>query len=183
MRVPSRAILLSQLEAVFETKGYEGATLTQLAEATGLGKASLYHHFPGGKAEMAASLLRDAVSRLEQQAFSRLLGPQPAAERLARFVEGFADYTSNGTRNCLVAVFAQGSASEVHGDAIASQYDVWRKRLAGVYEEPGCRPRRAERDAATLLASLYGNLLMARLLADPDNFRRGLKRLRKTLPA
>jgi len=181
MRVPSRAILLNQLEAVFQMRGYEGATLTQLAEATGLGKASLYHHFPGGKTEMAAVLLREAVARLEQQAFSRLSGSQPAPERLAQFVAGFSDYTEQGERNCLVAVLAQGSAAEIHGNAIASQFDIWLRRLAAVYEETGSRPKRARREAEALLASLYGYLLTTRLLADTGHFRRGLKRLRKTL--
>jgi len=55
---PRRDALLRQLGQVFRERGYEGATLTQLAAATGLGKASLYHHFPGGKAEMADVLVR-----------------------------------------------------------------------------------------------------------------------------
>jgi len=59
---PRRDALLRQLGQVFRERGYEGATLTQLAAATGLGKASLYHHFPGGKAEMADVLVRDAIA-------------------------------------------------------------------------------------------------------------------------
>lgn len=183
MRIPSRAILLSQLETVFESRGYEGATLNQLAEASGLGKASLYHHFPGGKAEMAAVLLRGAVARLEAKAFARLQSTEPARQRLARFIEGFADYTQQGERNCLIAVFSQGSAAEVHGEAVAAQFDTWLQRLSAVYEDSGCRPKRAQREAAALLAGLYGYLLTAQLLRDPASFTRGLKRLRKALPA
>lgn len=182
MRVSSRAILLSQLESVFESRGYEGATLNQLAEASGLGKASLYHHFPGGKAEMAAVLLRGAVARLEAQAFARLQSSESPAQRLARFIEGFADYTQQGERNCLIAVFSQGGAADVHGEAVAAQFDTWLQRLSSVFEESGSRPKRAQREAAALLAGLYGCLLTAQLLRDPASFRRGLKRLRKELP-
>lgn len=182
MRISSRAILLSQLETVFEAHGYEGATLNQLAEACGLGKASLYHHFPGGKAEMAAVLLREAVARLETQAFARLQSSEPAAQRLARFIEGFAEYTQQGERNCLVAVFSQGSAADAHAEAVAAQFETWLQRLSAAFEDSGARPKRAQRDAAALLAGLYGYLLTARLLRDPASFRRGLKRLRKTLP-
>ncbi|MDH3644464.1 MAG: TetR/AcrR family transcriptional regulator, partial [Gammaproteobacteria bacterium] len=43
----TRESLEDQLVTVFKKRGYEGATLNQLADATGLSKASLYHHFPG----------------------------------------------------------------------------------------------------------------------------------------
>ena len=92
----TRALLEDQLVTVFKKRGYEGATLTQLAESTGLGKASLYHHFPGGKAEMAAVLLRRSVARLQKAAFSRLGKSAPAALRLQQFVDGFSTYAQNG---------------------------------------------------------------------------------------
>ena len=44
---------------VFRAHGYEGATLSVITEATGLGKGSLYHFFPGGKEELAAAVLAD----------------------------------------------------------------------------------------------------------------------------
>ena len=55
---PARRIeLLNALSDVFRKRGYEGATLAELAAAANLGRASLYHHFPGGKAEMARQVL------------------------------------------------------------------------------------------------------------------------------
>lgn len=53
----SKEEVIAQLTKVFRQYGYEGATLARLSEATGLGKASLYHHFPKGKEEMAAVVL------------------------------------------------------------------------------------------------------------------------------
>ena len=178
----TRESLEDQLVTVFKTRGYEGATLSQLAEATGLGKASLYHHFPGGKAEMAAVLLRQAVARLEKSAFSRLAKSSPAPVRLGQFVDGFSAYTDHGESQCLVAILAQGSAREIHGDSIARQFQDWSTALTSVFEETGQKPRRAQRQAATLLAGLYGALLTAQLLGDPKHFRRGIKRIKKSLP-
>ncbi len=179
--VRSRETLLSSLQGVFLSKGYEGATLTQLARVTGLGKASLYHHFPGGKAEMAQVLLRDAVAQLEQSAFARLKENRPAAERLRRFVDGFDAYVDRGRRHCLIAVLGQGSLGERHNEMIAEQFRDWQRRLAGVYEETGLKPKRAERSAQALLATLYGSLLTARLLGEPEQFQRAVKRQRKSL--
>lgn len=44
-----RAEAVRRLVKTFRQSGYEGTTLSQISQATGLGKASLYHHFPNGK--------------------------------------------------------------------------------------------------------------------------------------
>jgi AcrR family transcriptional regulator len=178
----SREQLLSELSEIFLAKGYEGATLTELSRATRLSKASLYHHFPGGKAEMAGALLRDAIARLDRSAFARLREPSPAAQRLEGFIDGFERYTDGGAQPCLVAIFAQGSVSDSHGPAIAEQYRDWTDQLTEVFEACGSKPKRAARQARALLAGLYGYLLSATLLQDPRLFRQGVKALKKTLP-
>lgn len=182
-RSASRDGLLATLGDVFESRGYDGATLSLLSAATGLGKASLYHHFPGGKADMAAALLRDRVALLERLAFSRLQGSLPPAVRLAEFIDGFREYVQDGQQNCLLLIFREGTAGARHGENIAKQYADWQNRLAATFEESGLKPRRAERAAAEMLSSLYGALVTARLTGNPDTFKRQAKRLRKTLPA
>lgn len=177
----SRAALLASLGQVFETMGYDGASLTQLAAATGLGKASLYHHFPGGKAEMAAVLLRDAVAELERSAFARLGDKGSPDARLAAFIDGFREYVQDGERICLITVFGQGSAGEIHGETIASQFSAWQRRVAATFEEAGLKPKRAERAAADLLSNLYGSLLTSRLSGDPSSFKKRAKRLKRSL--
>ena len=57
--VSARADLLPLIAEVFRSHGYEGATLALIGKATGLGKGSLYHFFPGGKAQMAAEVLAE----------------------------------------------------------------------------------------------------------------------------
>ncbi|MCZ6640461.1 MAG: TetR/AcrR family transcriptional regulator [Gammaproteobacteria bacterium] len=177
-----RDTLLEQLVPVFREQGYEGATLVQLAAATGLGKASLYHHFPGGKAEMAAVLLRKSVAELQKRAFAHLTRSKRAPiERLEAFVDGFSDYVAEGAGHCLVAVFTQGSAAGVHGDLINNQFGDWRNTLIAVFEELGEKHKRACRSADQLLDELYGGLLTAKLLGDPNHFTRCVKRIKKAL--
>lgn len=178
-RGQTRESLLHALRRVFEAQGYAGATLNQLADACELGKASLYHHFPGGKAEMAAVLLRESVAELERLAFSRLSGHGSAGERLVGFLDGFDVYVDNGRVNCLIAVFAQSGSTEEHAGMIHAQYGEWLKRLTATLEDTGAKPKRAERDASDLLAGLYGHLTTARLLGDPAGFGRHLKRMKK----
>lgn len=181
-RTASRESLLAALAEVFESRGYDGATLSLLSATTGLGKASLYHHFPGGKAEMAAALLRDRVAELERLSFSRLQGSLPASVRLGEFIDGFREYVEDGRRTCLLMVFREGTAGAEHGATISAQYADWLARLAATYEETGQKTKRAERSAADLLAGLYGALVTARLTDKPNAFKRQAKRLKKTLP-
>ncbi|HEX4251546.1 MAG TPA: TetR/AcrR family transcriptional regulator, partial [Pseudonocardia sp.] len=49
--------LLVRLAEVFRRTGFEGASLGALAEAAQLRRASLYHRFPDGKAQMAEVVL------------------------------------------------------------------------------------------------------------------------------
>ena len=53
-----RAAAVPALAEAFREHGFEGASVTALCAATGLGKGSLYNFFPGGKEEMAEFYLR-----------------------------------------------------------------------------------------------------------------------------
>jgi AcrR family transcriptional regulator len=181
-RGQSRETVLVALRGVFEARGFDGATLAQLASAAGLSKASLYHHFPGGKGEMAAVLLRESVAELERLAFARLKGSQSPAERLRRFVDGFQEYVGNGGGTCLVRILAEGGAGAEHAEIIARQYEDWLSRLAATFAAAGMKPRRSKRLATELLADLYGHLALAGLLGRPELFDKHVKRLRKNLP-
>ena len=132
---------------------------------------------------MAAALLRDRVARLERLAFSRLQGSQPAAVRLAEFIDGFREYVEDGQRTCLLMAFREGTAGAIHGETLASQYADWQSRLANTFEESGQKSKRAERSAAELLSSLYGALVTAQFTGNPASFKRQAKRLKRALPA
>ena len=55
----SKPEMLDRLMNLFRDKGFDGASLADISTATGLGKSSLYHHFPNGKEEIARQVLPD----------------------------------------------------------------------------------------------------------------------------
>lgn len=180
-RATRRAALVDTLSGVFRERGYEGATLAELSAATGLGKASLYHHFPGGKAEMCDALIRAAVAEAQSRAFSRLRGREPPVARLQQFLAGFTDYLEHAGGPCLLGVLAMGSARQSHGARIAAQFRDWQADLARLFEEAGQKPKRAGRSAAEVFNALYGAQMTAALLDEPQHVSRSLKRLARTL--
>ena len=48
--------LLTALVGLFGDRGFDSASLADIALATGLQKSSLYHRFPGGKQQMATEV-------------------------------------------------------------------------------------------------------------------------------
>ena len=48
----SRTRLLDAAERLFHERGYSAVSMADIATATGIRKASLYHHVPGGKEEL-----------------------------------------------------------------------------------------------------------------------------------
>lgn len=170
------------LYSTFRNVGYDGATLVALSQATGLGKASLYYHFPGGKREMAEELLRASVAELNQMAFRHLAKKKkPPQERLQRFLSGFSDYVSQGQENCLAAMFVLGGERSTFQDAIKQQTESWLVQLRETYASTGLSDKKSHRKALELYTSLYGALCVARMLDDAKVFQQTVNRLGKAV--
>ncbi|MDJ0554926.1 MAG: TetR/AcrR family transcriptional regulator [Microcoleaceae cyanobacterium MO_207.B10] len=78
----SKEQAIAQLIQVFRQYGYEGTTLARLSKATGLGKASLYNYFPGGKQEMAATVLEYGNNLFQTTILKPLQADSPPEERI-----------------------------------------------------------------------------------------------------
>ena len=53
--------MLDAALAVFAEKGFEGATVDEVAERAEFGKGTIYNYFPGGKDELFVTLLEELV--------------------------------------------------------------------------------------------------------------------------
>ena len=179
--------LLENIRQVFRDRGYDGATLAHLAKATGLSKATLYHHFPGGKQDMLGQLIRLSIADLNKHAFAHLNQNTDAHARLHAFIEGFAHYIEINNGNCLLAtmVMHQASQSDLdrHQQDIANQFQDWQQQLERVFNEAGNSNKRSRRMAGELLSQLYGGVTVNKLLDQPPNegiFAQIIKRQSKT---
>ena len=171
--------LQGPLTRVFVSHGYHGASLALLAETAGLSKASLYHHFPGGKEQMAVSLVSVAIATAEACAFGYLRGPNPASDRLEKFLDGYLVYTEGGHQPCLLGVLGQNAPDAIRSQ-IKEQIEAWRivleSTLSGLRD---IKTKRAARLAEETLCSLYGASLLGQITGDSGCLERSIKRLRK----
>ena len=174
-----REQLMSAITSVFAARGFEGATMAELSRATGLRKASLYHHFPGGKLEMLGAVIRATVALLESDVFGQLQSHRSPGNRLLRMLDGFDTYCESGQRSCVLAVIAHSTAADEFKDGISSQFQSWTHQLEQTLHEIGYGDKRSARVAREILATLYGSLTTSRLLDDPAVYTQAVKRLRK----
>ncbi|MEM1434969.1 MAG: TetR/AcrR family transcriptional regulator [Pseudomonadota bacterium] len=169
------------LRGVFLHNGYAGTSIANLAAATELGKASLYHHFPGGKAAMARALIRDAVTDLQQNAFAGAQDDDDPKARIGVVIDEFERYVEHGRAPCLLALFALENAEVLDRPQLARQFESWLEDVAQAFEALGEPPKAARRRADRLFADLYGFICLAALRSDPKVFTRGIKQLRREL--
>ena len=93
-----RREVLRTLGEVFRAHGYEGASLTLITEATGLGKGSLYNLFPGGKEQMAAEVLASIDGWFELNIYAPLCEATDPARAIAAMIAGVDRYFHSGDR-------------------------------------------------------------------------------------
>jgi AcrR family transcriptional regulator len=177
----TRAALLSQLGEVFRAHGYEGASLSLITQATGLGKGSLYNLFPGGKEQMAKEVLSNIDDWFERNVFAPLREDE-SGEGVARMYDAVDRYFDSGGRVCLVGVFALGSARDVFGKKVSSYFVAWEDALVAAFRRGGLTSAQARDRAENILLGIQGALVLARAKTDKSVFSRALKRLRAGLP-
>ena len=170
--------LLEALAEAFRATGYEGTSLAVLARAAGLSKASLYHHFPGGKKAMAKAVLDAATAWFEHEMFVPLLGAAPLAERIDAMLAAIEAHHHGGCEPGLFGQFSEVGADHPFAAPVAAFYGRWIACLAEAQRELGIDAEDAVRRAADTVMMVEGALLLSRALADPGPF----QRVRRNLP-
>ena len=88
-----RAHILAAAAALFAQRGYLAASMNQVAVASGVSKATLYHYFTD-KAELLADIARGHVARLEALVSDVQMANLPPdahlRELIARFMQAYA---------------------------------------------------------------------------------------------
>ncbi len=82
-----RRDVLFAAAAVFQERGYQGATMADIAARLNLTAGSLYHHFPAGKSDLLLAVLNAGLDAVLEHADHILAEALPADETLRRLIE------------------------------------------------------------------------------------------------
>ncbi len=178
-----RALFVTKIMPVFRAHGYDGTSLAQLAAACGVRKASLYHHFPGGKDEIANAALDHCAAWFDDHVFRPLRSDQRPAARFAAMLDTLDDHYQTGAAPCLFGAFATTATRDRFATKIADFFAAWIASLGATLTDGGVPPEDAVRRAADIVMDIEGAILMSRALGTTGPFRRLIRRLQSGLPA
>jgi AcrR family transcriptional regulator len=169
--------VLESLTALFRRSGYDGASLADIADATGLQKSSLYHRFPAGKEQMALVVVAQIAARFAGEVLAPLRdGDLALDERVRATGRRLIRFYDHGRASCLLDVLSVAATPAVI-EALRANANAWVDALAAVARLAGCRPADARRRAADAVASVEGGLVVARVTGDRGAFLRAVERL------
>lgn len=166
----SRPELLERLQETFRQYGYEGASMSRIAKATGLGKASLYHYFPNGKEQMAGAVVDNLIQWFEDNIFHSLESVHPPRQRIVSMLETLKQHYDGGRHACLPGLFALSEERNLFGEAIARFFARWIASLSQTLTDSGLARDIALRRAHDGVERIQGALVLARALADSRCF-------------
>ena len=153
---------------LFRRQGFASTGLMEILAKSGAPKGSLYHHFPGGKDELAVAAVEMAGERMAET----LAGlADEAAGDAAAFVRGYCRVMAgwmaeSGFRSgCPIATTMLEAVprSAPIGTAGGEAFDRWIAVVAGVFETSGFDRAAALSNAEALIAMMEGALILARV--------------------
>jgi AcrR family transcriptional regulator len=179
----ARDDILAALAEVFRAHGFEGASLALISGATGLGKGSLYHFFPGGKEQMAKEVLAAIDTWFNDEIYKPLRNASDPSKGISDMYAATSAYFHSGQRVCLVGVVALGASRDLFGDKVKVYFAGWVDALAVALRRLGHSAADSRRKAEQAVLEIQGALVLARAFDDTKVFSRAIKeseaRLRK----
>jgi TetR/AcrR family transcriptional repressor of lmrAB and yxaGH operons len=170
-RTTTRTRLIDAAIDEFLHVGPGNTSWGDVCAAAGTTKGVVHHHFPGGKEELIVAAVERNAAHVD-----RLLarvhdggdaGPTDAGAALVRFFDLYAELLdADPDRGCPVAasVVDASATSEAVRRATVDAFTGWIDALATLV---------GDRDvASTVVATMEGSILLARVTRDPDLLRR-----------
>lgn len=166
MAADARARMVETASRLFQRQGYHRTGFRQIIETSGAPRGSIYHHFPGGKEEVAVQAVALSGSRIRQAIEQAAATSDTSGKMVRRVATAMAGWLErSGFRDgCPVATVALECApeSEVITDACRDAFRSWQRSFAEVLQREGLPAGVAEHRACLVVACIEGALILSR---------------------
>ena len=179
----SRVKMVRSAATLFGSRGLNATSFSDVLADSGAPRGSIYHHFPGGKKQLA----EDAIGWTSEQIVGHLRAcPADTPDGvLGWFIELWRQSVrgSGGSAGCPVAGVAvdTGAADELTRAARVA-FASWAGTLAEQLAAVGVPAARARSIAVTALAAMEGALILCRAERSGEPLERVAEELLRLLP-
>ncbi|WP_422085854.1 TetR/AcrR family transcriptional regulator [Variovorax sp.] len=179
----TREQILAVARGFIETRSYLGFSFQDVADAVGVRKASLYHHFPSKEA-LGIAVIRAATQGFKDWDAARAREPKDALESYFRM---YRNTLNAGSGICPAGALAPGW--DVINDELReavrelrSTQVTWLTGVLGALMPARKKGASVASLAAYVFSSCQGALLSARMTGRVDEFDEAIAQLRSSLP-
>ena len=159
---------------LFRRQGFNGTSMSQVAEVSGATTGSIYHFFPSGKAQLTEEVLRKSGESYRQLVEAIVTSATDPAIAMSDAFAGAAAVlaSTDYIDPCPIGTIAREVANthpelrEVANSIISS----WVETVSTIFEEAGIASDRASSLARLAVASIEGGFIMARSSREVDAF-------------
>jgi TetR/AcrR family transcriptional repressor of lmrAB and yxaGH operons len=165
----SRVALIESAALLFRRQGYAATGINQILAAADVKAGSLYHHFPDGKAELAAAVVDGVGGDIARLLRTVLDSERPPAEIVATWIDMLAVGLDGDQRDgCPIEPIATESvhASAQMRDASARAFAGWCTAVADRLIRDGWPDDQAAQTAQAVIALIEGALILSRIAGD-----------------
>ena len=172
----TREEIVMVLFDLFRRAGYDAVSIADISAATGLGKSSLYHHFPGGKPDMAGAVADFASGLMRVKVFDMLTGDGALPQKLRDMAAFVSEMYGGGGAPCLISsMMISPTAGPKAIDTVRSIMTEWINALGQALRAQGLPADEAKQRATAALVEIQGGLVVARATGDITIFETALK--------
>lgn len=174
----TRRKIVAAAAPIFNKRGYEGSSLNDLMQATGLKKGGIYRHFVN-KQELAAEAFDYTWEAAWNARLARIDENASGIEKVKQLIANFIDHRSPVAGGCPILNTAVDAddGNPVLRAHVARALRSWLSRLEAMVIDaqrrgetsPGIDPKAV---ATLIVASLEGALMMSRIQRTEETLRR-----------
>ncbi|MCM3921983.1 TetR/AcrR family transcriptional regulator [Frankia sp. AiPs1] len=145
-------------------RGLAATSFTDVLAASGAARGAIYHHFPGGKDDLAEQAVAWTGRRVRAE-FASIGGDDPDAvlRSFIALISPVVAKAAGGTSCAVAAVTVEASPAQSALNAAAdTAFRSWIDVLAARLRHVGVPPSQASATAQVMVAFLEGSLVLAR---------------------
>ncbi|MEJ1164516.1 TetR/AcrR family transcriptional regulator [Variovorax sp. CCNWLW186] len=180
----TREQILAVARSLIETRSYLGFSFQDVADAVGIRKASLYHHFPTKEA-LGIAVIREATQLFKNWEAARVRAPKDALESYFRM---YRNTLKAGSGMCPAGALTPGwdCINDELRQAVQELRNTQVLWLTGVLGALAPAGHKKGASAASLAAYVFsvcqGALLASRMTGRAEDFDEAIAQLKSSLP-